>query len=332
MKGLKGIFTIAAAVLLASCEKEDIPVALPNKGEAEYGNVEMGEDYVDQVFFDLESGRVVHMSQINSWHLAFEASVDGYHVFMNGGASVFVYNTHSTDFAAVTTAPKDESKEWLFDRPCGLPDSTGWGDWRSGAGLSKNEVYIIKLNNTHYPNNYLKKLRIIAVSDKEYTIEFGDLNDKVSRIISIPKNSDYNYSYFSFENDGQVIQPDPPKDTWDIVFTRYRFIYYDMDNFPYTVNGVLLNPYKTECFKDTATAFPEMVSDKLLDMKFSNHRDVIGHNWKTYSFTTERYEVNKSTTYVIHNRNSQYWKMRFIDFYSKSGIKGNPSFEFQRVN
>ena len=40
MKGLKGIFTIAAAVLLASCEKEDIPVALPNKGEAEYGNVE----------------------------------------------------------------------------------------------------------------------------------------------------------------------------------------------------------------------------------------------------------------------------------------------------
>lgn len=331
MKGLKGFITIATAILLASCEKDDIPVVLPPPGEAEFANVEMGEDYVDQVFFDLESGRVVHMSKINSWHLAFEASMNGYHVFMNGGAGVFVYNTHQTDFTAVTTAPDDDSKEWLFDRPCGLPDSTGWGDWRSGTGLSKNEVYIVKLNSTNNPD-YLKKFRIVAVNDKEYTVEFGGINDKVSRVMSIPKNADYNYSYFSFDGDGQVLQPDPPKDTWDVVFTRYRIIYYDMDNFPYTVNGVLLNPYKTESFKDTANAFSEIVSDKLLGMKFSNHRDVIGHNWKAYNFTSERYEVDKSTTYVIHNRKNQYWKMRFIDFYSKSGVKGNPSFEFQRVN
>ena len=74
-----------AALLFASCEKEETPVPLPKKGEAEHGSVEMGEDYTDQVFFDLETGRVVHMSEINSWHLAFDASIEGYHMFLNGG-------------------------------------------------------------------------------------------------------------------------------------------------------------------------------------------------------------------------------------------------------
>lgn len=329
LKGLLSIYTLLTALLLVSCQKEDIPVSLPPKGEAEFGNVEMGEDYKDQIFFDFESGRVVHVSEINSWHLAFDAAIDGYHVFLNGGADVMIYNTGQTDFSKVTSAPAPTAKEWMFDRPSGLADSTAVGDWRSNGYLSKNEIFIVKLNATYNPNN-LKKIRIVSVSSSEYVIEYADLNESYARIITIPKDDNYNYSYFSFDNDGYVLQPDPPKNSWDIVFTRYRFIYYDLDNFPYMVNGVLLNPYKTKAAKDSTNSFDALEGQAIIDLSYSNHRDVIGFDWKVYNFTTERYEIAKQYTYVINNRNGQYWKLRFLDFYNKQGIKGSPSFEFQR--
>lgn len=331
MKGLLSSCTLVAALLTASCEKADIPVALPEKGDAEHGTVEMGEEYKDQVFFDFESGRVVHMSEINSWHLAFEASGDGYHVFLNGAQDVFVYNTHQTDFSKVTSAPDPTSKEWAFDASCGLPDSTAYGDWRANGNISKNEVYIVKLNATYEPNN-LKKFRIVAMTDKEYTVEYGDLDQPAARVMKIPKNDAYNYSYFSFSNDGHTLQPDPPKDTWDIVFTRYRIIYYDMDNLTYQVNGVLTNPNNTKAGISATKGFSEVNSSELSSLKLIPNRDVIGHDWKIYNFKTERYDINRDKVFIIHNRNNQYWKMHFIDFYNSQGVKGNPSFEFQRLN
>lgn len=330
MKGLLSLYFLSAALLFASCEKEDKPVSLPKKGEAEYGNVEMGEDYTDQVFFDLETGRVVHMSEINSWHLAFDASVEGYHMYLNGGADVLIYNTGESDFRKVTSAPAATSKEWMFDRPCGLPDSTAVGNWRTAGGLSKNEVYIVKLNPTYDPDN-LKKIRLVYVSNTEYVLEYADIQETITHTISIPKDGRYNYSYFSFTDGGKVLQPDPPKDTWDIVFTRYRYVYYELDNFPYMVNGVLLNPYNTTAAKDTSVSFVDIDYTKVLNMQLSNHRDVIGFDWKEYNFDAERYEINKNKNYVIKNRKNQYYKLRFLDFYNKQGIKGSPSFEFQRV-
>lgn len=330
MKGLLSLYIVFAALLFASCQKEEKPVPLAERGEAEHGSVEMGEDYTDQVFFDLETGRVVHMSEINSWHLAFDASIEGYHMFLNGGADVLIYNTHETDFSKVTSAPAATSSEWMFDRPCGLPDSTAVGNWRSASNLSKNEIYIVKLNPTYDPNN-LKKIRLVHVSSEEYVLEYADLDEKVTHTISIPKDEDYNYSYFTFADGGRVIQPDPPKNTWDIVFTRYRYIYYDLDNFPYMVNGVLLNPYNTTAAEDSTTPFAELEGAKILELQYSNHRDVIGFDWKEYNFDSERYEINRDKIFVIKSRKNQYYKMRFLDFYNKQGMKGSPSFEYQRA-
>lgn len=325
MKGLLGLYTVFAALLFASCQKEDRPVPLPAQGDTEYSVVEMGEEYTNQVFFDLETGRVVHMSEVNSWHLAFETSVEGFHIFQNGAYDVLIYNTHETDFTKVTSAPATTSAEWKYDASCGLPDSTAFGDWRS-----KNEIYIVKLNPTYDPNN-LKKMRLVAVSSKEYVMEYADLEENITHTIRIPKDENYNYSYFTFADGGKIVQPDPPKNTWDIVFTRYRIVYYDLGGITYGVSGVLLNPYNTTAAVDSTTPFVDLVGEKIFELQYTNHRDVIGYDWKEYSFATERYKIFPNKNYVIKNRNDQYWKMHFLDFYNKQGVKGSPSFEFQRV-
>lgn len=325
---LKYLGLLAVAFMWASCEKDDIPVTLPQKGDAEFSTVEMGEEYISQIFFDFQSGQVVHMSEINSWHLAFDAAAEGFHVFMNGGADIFVYNTHETDFSKVdkSMTPSTISTDWMFDRPCGLGDSTAIGDWRS-----TNEVFIVKLNPTNYPDN-IKKIKLVSVTETEYILEYGDIEESKPHTITIPKDGDYNYSYFAFSDGGMILQPDPPKDTWDIVFTRYRFIYYDMDNYPYIVTGVLTNPHKTMAYAPDSTQEAEGIDEsEVMSLPYSNHRDIIGFGWKHYNFSEGKYEVLKDKDYYIHNRHGSYWRLNFLDFYNEQDVKGSPSFEYQRV-
>jgi len=335
MKGLFGKYLIFASLLLVSCQKPDEPVSLPDKGEAEYVLVELGEDYLDQLFFDFETNRVVHISKVSSWDLAFDASPTGYHVFMNGGGDVFLHNTHETDFDKVTTAPsKFSTEDWMFDRPCGLGDSTAMGDWRNPNGMALNEIYIAKLKINSGTDVVFKKFRMVLADGSRYVMEYADLDETTAHTITIPKDEKYNYSYFSFAEGGKIVQPDPPKDTWDIVFTRYRYVYYGYNNgqdFAYMVTGVLTNPYNTTTAADSTKKFAELNGEEITKLKYSNHRDVIGFDWKEYSLSAGAYNVNTAKNYVIKNRRGQYWKIHFLDYYNKQGVKGSPSFEFQRA-
>jgi hypothetical protein len=322
------ILLLILGLLFSSCEKKESAITLPPKTTAQINRVDMGEDYGEQIFFDFETGLSVKTSKVNSWDLAFESSPTGYHVFMNGGKNIFVYNTQSTNASSIqeVNALLVDEAAWRFDAPCGLPDSTGVGDWRDGAGNSKKEVFIVKLMDGSY-----RKIVIDAVTDSSYVLSYGDINSTSLSTIIIPKYSIYNYSYFSFDNGGTLVNPEPPKETWDIVFTRYRYIYYDLNNFPYLVSGVLLNPYQTYGTADSSTSFTAITYSSAAANEYTNQRDVIGFDWKTFDFGTYRYNVKQNKCYVIKTRKKQYWKIHFLDFYSSAGLKGSPSFEYERI-
>lgn len=322
------LFFIAISFLIASCEKKESPISLPAKGTATIDRVDMGEEYADQVFYDLDKGYPVYQSAINSWDLAFEASPTGYHVFINGGKDMWVHNTHQTDIASVLEPPKIKNNEWAFDAACGLPDSTAIGNWKKGR--TGSEVYIIKMNPAHFKDTF-KKITLLDYSSSSYLMVYADLRSGVSKTITIPKDDKYNYTYFSFSDGGQIVYPEPPKDSWDIVFTRYRYIYHHLNNFPYIVSGVLLNPNNTAAFSDSTTAYDAISINNITNAKFSNFRDIIGFDWKYYDIPSGKYTVNKKKNYIIRTRNGQYWKLHFLDFYNSSGIKGSPSFEYERL-
>ena len=321
---------VASGLLLASCEKKEQPVALPEKGKAEIAQVDMGEDYTDQIFFDLETNSIVTTSTINSWDLAFESGANGKHIFINGGNDIFVYNTHRSDINNVTLPSKLADEDWSMDSPHGLPDSTALGNCFNANGMSKNEVYIIKLNPSLFPDTF-KKIMLVSVDPQKYIMTYGDLKGGEVKSITIPKDNNYNYTYFSFSEGGNVVHPEPPKNTWDFVFTRYRHIYYDLDNFPYLVSGVLLNPYNTTAFEDTLAGYQNIDINTITHAQFSPFRDIIGFDWKTYNFDKSKYSVTPNKAYIIKTRKDQYWKLRFLDFYNDKGVKGSPSFEFERL-
>jgi hypothetical protein len=248
---------------------------------------------------------------------------------MNGGKDIWVYNTHQSDINAVVEPPKIKNNEWLFDAPCGLPDSTGIGHWVKSRRAA-SDVYVIKMNPTHFKDTF-RKITLVDFSTTEYHMMYGDLRSGNVKTITIPKDDKYNFAYFSFDEGGKIVYPEPPKESWDIVFTRYRYIYRDLNNFPYIVTGALLNPYKTTAYRDSSSGFEAITITNVATAKFLKFRDVIGFDWKSYDIPTAKYTVNKKVTYVLNTRQGQFWKLRFLDFYNSNGKTGSPSFEYERL-
>ncbi len=329
--GLFVFISLFVSVFFSSCEKKEIPVVLPPKGTATHARIDLGENYLIQIYYDLETGTVVKTSDLFSWDLALESSGEGYHVFMNGGKNVLINATGKTNFADVSDANVSTTNinndgTWKYDDPDGQKGNTGVGEWRDASGNC--QVYVVSADSTFY------KFQLVSVDEKEYTMKFGSLNSTTPQTITIPKNSGFNYAYFSCKNTNHVVTPEPPKADWDLVFTRYRHVYKDLQNFKYIVTGALLNPNKMIGARDSVSGFANIKVSTLPDLDFVPNRDVIGFDWKSYDYTAggdARYIVNPNKCFVIKNAQNQLWKIHFLDYYSVTGTKGSPSFEYERL-
>ncbi len=322
------ILLLALTWLLSSCEKEESAIVLPPAGTAQSASVTMGPNYEKQVFFDFESGQAVYTSDPTSWDIAFEAAEGGYHLFLNGGQGVFTYNTHQTDMASVKSQPP--SNAWLYDDPSGLPDGTAAGDWRSASGQSKGEVYLFKLG-----NGSIQKLRMVSVNDGAYVLEWMPLSGSgVPTQVKLAKDTAYNFIYFSFSKG--ITQPDPVKSAWDVVFTHYCDLVYDGSlgvAVPYLVTGALLNPSRTLAAADSVHDFTAIDLTTAAAARMNNSRNVIGYDWKTVDLSggSASYTVNRRKCYILNTRKEQLYKLHFLGFYSSTGDKGTPLFEYERL-
>lgn len=323
---LVGILSLG--VVLTSCEKKEDAYSLPPKGSSSTAMADMGITYEEQIFFDFETYQIVKTSKVDSWDLAFEADKEsGKYVFMNGGKKVYVYNTQLTDPAEVkiTNATAVPPGEWGFDAPNGDRYASGIGEWLDENGQSKKEVYIVKIET--FPATYYK-IVLLGVNETFYELAYGKIESTELQQITIPKDEQYNYIYFSFSNGGTVLQPDPPKSDWDIVFTRYRYIYYHLDNEPYIVNGVLINPYKTSVLMDTSASFENLTyNEHHSEADFSTERDYIGFDWKSYDFDAGVYKVHTHRVFLINTQEAYQWKFHFLSY-----DKGNTIFEYERIH
>src|SRR5690606_22916274 len=81
------------------CMEEETPLILPSATGDQVDQVTMGDSYTHQIFYSLERGQPVKISEINSWDLAFEAEAEGDRIFLNGGKDLYLLPTGSKDFS-----------------------------------------------------------------------------------------------------------------------------------------------------------------------------------------------------------------------------------------
>jgi hypothetical protein len=334
---LKACLILISLVLLAvSCFEEDDPVP-PYTLPANVDTLSIQSSiYEYQVYVDFSSGSIVSENGNTEWTLSFECADSGTHIRINTSDFWGVAHTGSTNMdSTFTTNP---GLIWSADKSDGNPDSTAVGSWVSfinGIPSYTNEVYLLgRFDGIAY--NLFKKVQFISVNEQAYTFAISDPDVIEPDTIEVLKDNSFNYRQFSINNN-TVIQLEPEKDKWDVLFTQYFTILFTDDGIPapYYVRGVLLNPNQVEAALDTTIHFLDVNYSNAIQNSFSSTQDFIGHDWKSVTVdeasNSAEYKVRPGYTYIVRDADNDLYKFRFKSYFNKSGIKGYPSIEFAKL-
>ncbi|PHR49811.1 MAG: hypothetical protein COA32_01370 [Fluviicola sp.] len=317
-------FLIMILVLgsLASCLKEEIPVPKQEPGDVITSEVNMSSDYKWQIYFNLKENKVVGQNIKTTWDLGFESDPNNHRIILNSSKSMFVYPTNETDFQLVDdTAGYTANKK--LDAPNGDMTKTAIGDWSTGM------IYIIDrgYDESGIHQGFFKS-KFLSADENAFKFVFAQLNSNQLDTILLPVDDAYNFSFFNLSTKQQVMV-EPPKEDWDLVFTQYTHIFYEPEETPYLVTGCLLNRYNTKSLLDESLSFDGVDLEIATFLQLNESINEIGYDWKAFSGST--YIVNSDNTYIIEDQNGFLYKWRFIDFYTSTGEKGNPVWEYQKL-
>ncbi len=316
------------ALVFCSCEKPEELWELPPAGSETVTSVNMGPNYDNAVYVNLKTG-TTQTRNIYSWHLGFATGATENHIVMNGGNEVQIHQTGDTAFANTYTV--GSSTAWLWDNPNGKVDSTAFAGWYDTiTNSSRNTVYIVDLG-TKASVRY-KKLKVLSVSPTSFVVMHANLDGSNELTVTIPKSVQSNYTYYNLELN-RFVSFEPENFSWDLLFTRYRHVYYDMDPItPYYVNGALINTKFVMVKETTGLAFEEIDQTKATQLLLTQKADEIGFDWKFFDLNgSGKYVVDSKKIFIIKDKDGYLYKLKFIDFYDEAGTKGVPKFAYQRL-
>lgn len=312
-------------LLFISCEKSDDDDDDNNNNNDNpaiiVDSVSMGAGYASDVYYSLADG-VVKTIDRGDWDLGFYTDPMSSTIVINDGAGVTLYTWPDgaiDDWANVDTTGMSDwtpmynnyaDTTWqhgAFDRNAlGHPDY-GWGVYSMTThNVTGDSVFVVT-----YSDGAAKKL-IIESRDAQtnsFMIKYADLDgqNEVSETLAMGDYLTKNMVYYSMTS-GSMIDKEPAKDTWDIVFTRY----FD-ETIPYIVTGVLSNNnVEVAELHDADTA-----SNDYSVAQFSKVISIIGSDWKDFDMGTFSYVLEENLVYFVKT-NDKYYKLVFTGFAGSS--------------
>ncbi len=323
---------LCTSIFFSGCFKEEKPVPRPPKGDTEVVQIPLTSNYDKQFYFDLFTNQIIASNNNEAWDLAFDASENGYHIWLNSSKLMQAWNTGRKDFTAVNS---QAGAKWEWDYPDGDIQKNAIGEWgafNNGNVVSNKHVYIIDRGVNKNENSFgRRKVVFESLENETYKVRFSRVDGGDEHIVDIPKDSRYNRVYFSLDNGGEVVKVEPEKNTYDLIFTRYTHIFLEYDTLPYLVTGALLNISNVQAAKDSTLKFDEIELTDIDKFNFSSNRDAIGYDWKSFDINIEKYDIIAGKFYVVKDQEGNYYKLRFLDFFSDTGERGFPKFEYQRL-
>lgn len=309
---------------LLSCEQAEIAIEKHSAGEINVTQINLEENYSQQVFYNLNDNAIVSENQKTEWDLGFESSEEGWRIIINSATFSQLAKISTTDFNSEINI---NTLNWTWDNPKGINNGTAFGDY-----LDKEEAYVLDRGyNLDGTLRGYKKITIDSTNSNSYFITHANIDNTNLQTYEIKKDNNFNFQYLSFDNEN--IQIEPAKQEWDLVFTQYTHLYTENTETPaYLVTGILTNYLNNiTVAKDTINNFDDITLDMINQYSFTNNQNDIGFNWKEYNFESQIYTVNSGINYIISDISGRYFKLHFTDFYNSYGQKGCPTFEVQEL-
>lgn len=296
-------------------------------------SISMGALYAQEVYYSFENG-VVLTSSRNTWDIAFYTPAFSAGIITNDGNGVELYqypNASNEGWDSFDTTGKatwtrlfndvSDYENGAFNRlQKGHPDY-GWGVYNINShDVVGDSLFLIKTADGKY-----RKLNIVRKRStlNEYEIRYADLDGQNEQTVTLNAGNYQTKLFMSFSFENGLIDREPDKNTWDMVFTRYLA---SVQNTPYPVIGVLLNPADTAAeARGVADDF-----DNWASLDYTTGHDVIGHDWKTFNMGTMSYDMEDSLYFFVKAQNGNIYKINFTSFSGSS--TGNVTFNQQLVS
>lgn len=310
-------------LFLSSCWKEEIPVEEFDRGDVREFTMAVGENYGNQVWFDLETEQVVKTGAKEIWDISLKIENGLLVVRQNTSLSSSAYTTEIADWNSVTQVPS--GAVFRYDESSGGTDSLA-----IGVIHDFSKIWIIDRGYDAMGQMQGKlKFRILSFSGNEVQLEHSALNGTNHTTATVYVEESYNCTGYSFVT-GERILHEPEDTAWDLCFTQYTHMFYDPYQ-PYLVVGVLANGGQVEVAEWNDADFEAISGEDAAGMVYSGRVDEIGYDWKVYNFDTQLYHVDSRKVYILRTAQDVVYKLRFIDFYNSSGVRGFPRFEMQMI-
>ncbi|MCX6306665.1 MAG: HmuY family protein [Bacteroidetes bacterium] len=334
------VYIFLLCLSLQSCFKKDDKVTPHPVGDLLTDTIPMTQDYRYQIYFSLDSGKIVSMNIKTLYDLGFECSGEGWHVILNTSNFMKV-----ADLGNVTLGQAYDTTgmKLRFDKSDGNPDSTAIGTWFSITGkdtVSNNHVYAVS-RGLDEAGNPLGLYQVVfdSLKNRSFYFRYALLGGGPVSSGVVSKDPGINFKFFSLKT-GTVVPTEPPRQSYDLLFTQYTTLLFKgvqtpagitQTPYPYLVTGVLLNRHLVGVAVDSTNDFFTITRDQARTMNYTRALDAIGWEWKEYNFETGVYTIRPDICYVIRGVSGFYFKLRFIGFYNKDGLKGYPMIEYQRL-
>ncbi|MEM8583116.1 MAG: HmuY family protein [Bacteroidota bacterium] len=303
--------------------------------------VTMEPTYVNQVFFDIETGATTSIAQ-DSWDIAFDVSQLGTGIVLNEGAprsssppALLAYMPGSNDFDAVTSEPTDDQlifndeSSWSNGGAFNLVsdsevlEDVGWGLYDDMTEtVSGTRVFIIELRDGSF-----RKIEFTSLAAGVYSGRHANLDGSDEITFSINK-SDYagkRLAYYKLTTN-QVMDLEPEE--WDIKFTRYFQIATQggvTQQYPFT--GILHNDMSVQV-AEARDVNVETVDFNDYTDDFSDDIYIIGDDWKGLDGFT--FFIIEDLCYFIRSLDDDnVYKLIFEDF--TGSLQGETSFITENV-
>lgn len=304
-----------------------------------------GPNEPNQVYVDLSSNKETVVRR-DIWDLGFYGGEE-FRVAINGSLYMAVSPLPSTDINSVNSLSV-AALQPLVAVGTFNPGNEAYVDGISGNILetaiseitvddSDNPVYLVNLGveiGTVQPNTGSvaiagesrgwKKIRILR-DGNGYILRYADLDATSYNEVSISKEADFNFTFFSFSANTKV-NVEPQKLQWDISFTVFTNILTGAGSYGFSDFSLHNRKGGVTSYSlvDNNITYENFTAINVNDTLLQESQIVIGSSWRSVFDGT----ANTNIYYVLKDANNNYYKIRFLDLVNESGERGYPRFEY----
>ena len=309
----------------------------------------MGQGYKNAVYYDLEKGTKT-AAPMTQWHLAHTTVTRDNCLKINhmAGFEVYAYpNGDNKDFATMDTAgwkswrkfynDIHEHEKGAFNQQKTSMWDFSWGVYDPNTKeVTGDSLYLLVATNPGFNTVYLKFMPIKQLINGDFIFRVATLDGSTDKTDTLfqADGRDKTYKYYNFYN-GKV-QPEPNRNDWDILFTRYYAptvppgggtpVMYPTVGVE-SKRGTRVSKITDVSWTDFSDFYMKnaMKVDSALTqgnaLSVSKDLTKIGGDWKSYDNTTRVWTIQKQWLYIIESVNiattgndTSHYFLNFEDF------------------